>query len=142
MTDIIYNDIYVGKTGEAEKFTINFRKARRKGEISIENNIHLDKFRDVIYVDSTPGRVRRPLIVVENGNSKLTADIVEKIKVGEYSYADLVEKGIVEYIDAMEEEDLLIAISEEELTIENTHLEIAPITMFGINTGTVSFLFL
>lgn len=139
MADIFLNDTYVGSCNDPKNFSVNFRASRRKGEISTEHNIYYDERQNFVYIQNGPGRVRRPLIVVEKGVSKLTKDLVKKVDEGKVSYADLVKEGIIEYLDAMEENDAYIAYDEKDLTLEHTHLEISPLLMFGINTATVPF---
>ena len=139
MGDVFLNETYVGSVDDSHGFVANFRAKRRMGEVGEEANIYHDKDQDYIYIESGPGRVRRPLIVVENGKSKLTADVVKKLKSKEIGYDDLIKTGVIEYLDALEENDAYTCFDEKELTKEHTHLEIAPMLMFGLNTGTVPF---
>ncbi len=139
MADIFVNEVYTGSCSDAQKFVQEFRAKRRSGEIDSQSNIFHDKSQDFIYIETGPGRIRRPLIVVEKGKSTLTPDLVKKIKSKELGYEDLVSKGVVEYLDALEENDAFIAMNESDITLEHTHLEISPMLMFGINTGTVPF---
>lgn len=138
--NVFLNEVFVGTCEDSKKFVVNFKKQRRTGNIEDIFNIKHEADLDFIYIDSTPGRVRRPLIIVENGVSKLTKDVFKKLKSEEYTYQDLISEGIIEYLDAMEEDDSYIAVSEKDLTSEHTHVEISPILMFGLNTGTVPFL--
>lgn len=139
MGDIFLNDVYVGGCNNPIKFVSDFRKARRDGEIEKICNIHYDEELNYVYINSNPGRIRRPLIVVENGVSKITKEIIEKLKAQTMKYDELVEEGMIEYLDTMEEEDAFVSLYESELTLEHTHLEISPIAMFGLNTGQVPF---
>ncbi len=139
MVDIFLNEIFVGNCTNAESFVNNFKKLRRKGGVDDAFNIHHSKEVDAIFIEGTPGRVRRPLIIVEKGVSKLTNDVLSKIRKGELTYDNLVSTGVIEYLDALEEEDAYIAMSEKELTVEHTHMEVTPLIMFGINTSTVPF---
>lgn len=140
MGDIFLNEIFVGTCPDSKKFVKNFKSARRSGEIDSKFNIKLGQDLDFIYIESSPGRVRRPLIIVDNGINRFTKDVAEKLRVGEYTYEDLAKDGIIEYLDAMEEDDAYVAMYESEVTAEHTHLEISPMLMFGLNTGTVPFL--
>lgn len=139
MADIFLNEKYSGSCANAETFVKNFREKRRKGEIENQANIFHDKKQDFIYIESGPGRVRRPLIIVENGKSKATKEIIKRLQAKEIGFDYLIENGIVEYIDALEENDALVAMNESEITPQHTHLEISPVLMFGINTGIVPF---
>jgi len=133
----------VGYCATPEKIVQEFRQRRRMGEISTEVNIayfskeHSE--REEIYVNCDEGRVRRPLIIVENGVLKLQPEHIEKIARGEWSWEDLVKNGIIEYLDAEEEENAYVAISAEELTSEHTHLEIATHTILGICASTIPY---
>ena len=105
MGDVFLNEVYVGTVSDSKKFVLNFKKQRRTGAIEDIYNIKHESEYDFIHIDSTPGRVRRPVIIVENGVSKLTKEIYKKLKTGDYSYADLISEGVIEYLDAMEEDD-------------------------------------
>ncbi len=139
MSDIFINDVYAGSCDNPKKFITEFKKLRRDGKINDVNNINYNEELDFVYVDNTAGRIRRPLIIVENGKSKLTKELVSEIKKGTKSYSDLIKSGVIEYIDSMEEESLYIALDEKELTLEHTHMEISPVLMYGLNTSQVPF---
>jgi DNA-directed RNA polymerase beta subunit len=140
MADIFLNEIFVGSCGNPINFVKDFRKKRRSGEIEDIYNIYYDEKIDSIIIESTAGRVRRPLIIVENGVSKLTPTVLKKITSEEWNFDDLIKNGVVEFLDAMEENDAYVAMFPEEVTVEHTHLEISPLLMFGLNTGTVPYL--
>src|SRR3989344_7057636 len=53
---------------------------------------------------------------------------------------ELIGKGSVEYLDAEEEENALIALREDEVTKEHTHLEIDPIGIFSVITSLIPYL--
>jgi len=139
MGDVFYNDTFVGNCNDSRIFVEKFKKSRRNGEIESSVNIYYDSELDTIFIENTSGRVRRPLIIVEKGISKVTPEILEKLKVKELSFSDLIKKGLIEYIDTREEENCFVAFDDSDLTVEHTHLEISPITMFGINTGQIPF---
>ena len=84
MGDIFVNEVYVGTCANSKKFVDNFRSGRRSGSIGQEYNIYFDEEQDFIYIESGPGRVRRPLIIVEKGVSKLTSALVKELKSGFY----------------------------------------------------------
>jgi DNA-directed RNA polymerase subunit B len=79
------------------------------------------------------------LIIVENGVPKLQREHVEKVSTGEWSWEDLLKTGIVEYLDAEEEENAYIALTPEETSPERTHLEIATYTILGICSSTIPY---
>ena len=139
MVEIFLNGLYIGETNEPEKLVNEIRKKRRIGLISNQVNVtyhpHLDEIR--ILTDS--GRVRRPLFIVENGKPKITQEYVEKLKKGEISWDDLIRNGIIEYLDAEEEESSFIASRSDDLTPEHTHLELDPSTILGLSASFIPY---
>jgi DNA-directed RNA polymerase subunit B len=133
----------IGYHDASEGLARELRDRRRRGEISTEINVaFLSKIRgerDELYVNCDVGRVRRPLIIVEKGVSKLQPEHVEKIVSEEWSWEDLVKNGIVEYLDAEEEENTYIALDQRDITPDHTHLEIATYTFFGICASTIPY---
>lgn len=138
-TKIYLNGELVGTCKDPEKFVEEIRKKRREGKISHEVNIAYHPENNEVLIFTDPGRVRRPLIVVENGKPKLTKKHIEKLRNGEITWNDLIKEGVIEYLDAEEEENAYIAISEDELTEEHTHLEIDPAVMFGVSAGLIPY---
>ncbi|MEM2093149.1 MAG: DNA-directed RNA polymerase subunit B [Candidatus Bathyarchaeia archaeon] len=133
----------VGYCTSPEKMVKEFRQRRRRGEISSEVNIvyypKLHGERDEIYVNCDEGRVRRPLVIVEDGLPKLRREHIEKMVTGEWTWEDLVKNGIIEYLDAEEEENAYIALSLDEVTSEHTHAEVAVHTILGICASTIPY---
>ena len=62
-----------------------------------------------MFINTDRGRVLRPLLVIEHGSLNLTKLHLEGLRSGELTFSDLVSSGVVEWVDAEEEEDLLIA---------------------------------
>ena len=133
----------IGYTLYPENLVEEMREARRKGEISSEVNIaHFSESHGLkreVSVICDQGRVRRPLIIVKNGVPELRREHVERILSGEWTWENLVGHGIIEYIDAEEEENVLVSLSSEDLTPEHTHLEISPYTILGICASTIPY---
>ena len=129
----------VGVCKKPQLFVEKFRKLRRQGKIPWEANIkYWEEFRE-IHITADSGRILRPLIVVENGKPKYTTQHAKKLKNGEITFEDLLKNGIIEMLDAEEEEDAYIAVWEKELTPEHTHLEIAPATVLDLIPNIVPF---
>jgi len=117
------------------EFVRELKEDRRKGEMSSDINVaHFSKVygtNDEIYVNCDEGRVRRALVVADKGTPRLQDDHTEKLRSKEWSWEDLIKQGIVEYLDAEEEENALVALNLDEATPDNTHLEITPYSMLG-----------
>ncbi|UCE16087.1 MAG: DNA-directed RNA polymerase subunit B, partial [Candidatus Bathyarchaeota archaeon] len=133
----------IGYSASPRELVAQLRTKIRNGEISTEVNVvYFSKSqggREEIYVNCDVGRVRRPLIVVENGVAKLQPEHIEKIRSGEWTWNDLISRGIIEYIDAEEEENVFAAMNFKEITLEHTHVEIAPYTMLGICASLIPY---
>lgn len=139
-TKVYINGRLIGFHDNAIKLNKELIKARREGRIDASVGIAFHKDTNEIYLNSDAGRVSRPLIAVENGKSKLTPDIVEKVKNKELGWNDLIRLGVVEYLDSEEEENSLIAIKEEELNEKHTHLEIDAISIFSVVSSMVPYI--
>lgn len=139
MTDIFFDGKYFGKVKNPIKFIEYIKEKRRKGQISSQLNIaYLEHF-DIVVVSTDSGRARRPLIIVEKGKPKLTKEHIIDLERGKIKWADLISQGIIEYLDATEEENALVALRPEDLTPEHTHLELDPTIIMGIATSLVPF---
>ena len=139
MVDVYLNEKFIGTVESPKEFVDQLKKSRREGKIPTDINVRYNEELDEVYVDSTKGRLRRPLVVVENGKSKFGEDKVAQLKSGEIKWADLTEQGIIEYLDAAEEENAFVALYEADLTGEHTHLEISPISILGLVTSLVPY---
>ena len=139
MTDVFIDGRYVGTTKNPEKFINILKEKRRSGKLQNEINFSYLDYLDEIKIVTDAGRVRRPLIVVEDGKPKLTRDHIEKLQRKEIKWKDLINEGVIEYLDAEEEENAYVALRPEDLTKEHTHLELDPLVILGISTSFVPF---
>ncbi len=139
VADVFLNGKFIGQVDNPKEFVEQIKEERRKSELPEELNIFYDERVNEIHMESSKGRLRRPLIVVKDGKPLLTQKHIEMIANNELKWSDLVKQGIIEYLDASEEENALIAFSKEELTPEHTHLEIDPVAMLSLVTALVPF---
>ncbi|MEM2141666.1 MAG: DNA-directed RNA polymerase subunit B [Candidatus Thorarchaeota archaeon] len=137
--DVFLNGRLVGVHPAPEVLVKTIRQRRRAGEIDQEVNIAYYKKTNEVQVNCDAGRVRRPLIVVENGRSRLTDEHLRMITEGTWGFSDLLRNGIVEFLDAEEEENTLIALYPENIGPNTTHLEIVPSTILGISAALIPF---
>lgn len=139
MSEVYINSKLIGEVDAPKEFAEQIRVERRKGNFSYNMNVFLHEKTKDIYIETLKGRVRRPLIIVKESRALLTEEYFKKMKKNELNWQDLINDGIIEYIDAGEEENCLIAFFEDELTAEHTHLEISPLTMLGLTTSLVPY---
>ncbi len=144
-TKVFLDGTLAGYSDHPESLVSALREMRRIGEISSEVNVALysiggDKgTRKEVYVNCDAGRVRRPLIIVKNGKPSLGPQQIEELRSGYLGWEDLIKNGYIEYLDAEEEENALIALDTNHLTKKHTHLEIAPYMMLGIPASLIPY---
>jgi DNA-directed RNA polymerase III subunit RPC2 len=129
----------LGLHRKPDAFCKNFRSLRRKGLIHEFVSINKNDMHKSIHISSDSGRLTRPLIVVEGGKVKLTKNDIYLLTIGIKTFKDLVQQGIIEFLDVNEENDALIALSEDNVKPETTHLEIAPFSILGVVTGLIPY---
>lgn len=128
-----------GDRSKAKELVANLRNLRRTKSLSAEINISYKEYNGDIIINTDRGRARRPLIILENGKSRISEDDIVKLQNGEIDFDTIFNRGMVEFIDAEEEEDLYIAIREEDITPDHTHLEIDSSLILGISAAHVPF---
>jgi len=137
--DVFFNGRFIGFAQNTDDFTQKVRQSRRAGELPIALSIRYNKDLDQITMSTEVGRVLRPLIIVEEGASKLKDEHQILLEEDKIKWNDLIKEGIIEYIDAAEEDNALVALSSENINNEHTHLEIDPVDVFGLITSLVPF---
>ncbi|MCW3978800.1 MAG: DNA-directed RNA polymerase subunit B [Candidatus Bathyarchaeota archaeon] len=129
----------LGYTRTPSELVETVREMRRRGEISGEVNISYYADHNEIYVNCDEGRIRRPLIIVSEGTPLLKSRHFRNLQAGRWQWSDLVREGIIEYLDAEEEEDAYVAIDHAEITEEHTHMEICVYTILGVTASIIPF---
>jgi DNA-directed RNA polymerase subunit B' len=136
---VYINGRLIGFHDDPEGLTKKMIDSRRTAKIAKEVNISFHKDTNEVYINTDAGRVQRPVIVVNNGKSAYTPEIKKLVADGKLGMKDLLEKGIVEFLDSEEEENCLVANSEDELTKEHTHLEIDGAVTLSFITSLVPY---
>ncbi len=124
---------------DPKSFANEIRQNRRNGLLPNEVNIVYLKSINEVHINSDRGRVRKPYIIVENGKSRLNDELKQKIKAKEIDFNYLIRKGIIEYLDAEEEENIYAALDEKSITKHTTHLEIDPASNLGLTINASVF---
>ncbi|MFH1439165.1 MAG: DNA-directed RNA polymerase subunit B [Candidatus Woesearchaeota archaeon] len=139
MTEVYLNGKFLGTVENSAEFVDHVISERRKNVLPNNVNILHDKKSDSIFIEASKGRLRRPLLVVKDGKILLTDKHLVQLEKNELSWSDMINQGIVEYLDALEEEAALVAFTEDELTPEHTHVEISPMVQMGLCASLVPF---
>ncbi len=137
--DIFYNGRFIGGVENPFYIIKELKEKRRNCEFPIELSIRYNKSFDNILLSTEVGRVLRPLIIVENGKSRLTEEHIKILREKHLKWNDLIQNGIIEYLDTAEEENALVALEEKDITNQNTHLEIDKTDLLGVVTSLVTF---
>ncbi len=137
--DVYFNGEYLGIVEKPNEVVEKLREKRRKGLVTPEMNVGLFDEDEEVRINTDSGRVRRPVIVVKDGEPRLTEDHVEQLKSGETTWAELTKDDVIEYLDAEEEENMLVALYPEGVEDDHTHLEIHPSLILGVSASSVPF---
>ena len=135
---VFLNGIIIGAHPRPVELVKSVRNLRRKGRIGEFVSVYLNQVQNAVYLASDGGRVCRPLIVVENGILTLTEKHVSRLGTS-IKLEDLLDAGIIEYVDVNEENNCLIALDERQITLQHTHMEIDPMTILGVVVGLVPY---
>ena len=92
-----------------------------------------------LYVNCNAGRVLRPLVIIKDGKTLLSQDILEKISKKLISWNDLVRMGVIELLDANEEENCYVTFDDKN-TKKFTHMEIFPSAILGAGASIIPYL--
>jgi DNA-directed RNA polymerase subunit B' len=129
----------IGLVDDPKALVENIRSMRRQGAISSEVNVSFKDFNGDVILLTDRGRARRPLIVLKDGKSLISDEDIKKLAKGEVDFSYFVQRGLIEFVDAEEEEDLFIAMNPADITPAHTHLEIDPSLILGIGAAHVPF---
>lgn len=138
---LFINGVNVGYVSDVVAFTESIRNCRRRGQIPKYTSIFTNHAHQSIYIFSDAGRLSRPYIIVDlNGQSRLTAEHAKLVERGVINFDDLIEMGLVEYLDINELNDCYIALNKEGIQPgKTTHLEIELFTILGICASIVPY---
>ena len=125
-TKVFVNGVWMGVHRDPAQLVRTLRKLRRKDDINCEVSVVRD-IRELelrLYTDA--GRVCRPLFIVEDQQLLVQKRHIEKLAEGKdlnppYTWESLIKEGVIELLDAEEEETVMICMTPEDL--ENSRLQ-------------------
>lgn len=151
MTKVFVNGNWVGSTQEPKHIYDKLKEFRRNLLIDPFVTIYRDFKLNEINVNTDAGRTVRPLYIVNEGN-KLAANkkVMDKLTdpdpLTRWSWKDLIEKQIVEWVDVKESEhNCVVAMYPDELNKVDpqlhvyTHCEIHPSCQLGVLINLIPF---
>lgn len=132
-TKVFLNGIIIGMSEEPYESIKELKQLREINMIPWHVSISYNDHEDEIHIFSDEGRLLRPVFTVKDG--RLTG--TEKDGTNWY---ELLEKGIITYIDNSEANQAVIAFTQKELTkYHNDYCEIAPAMMMGVMGNIIPF---
>ncbi len=142
-TRIFVDGKLIGYYKDGEQLASLLRDLRRNSKIHPHVGISFHKS-DIegstkrLYVNCNAGRVLRPLIIIKDNKSLLVPDLLKKISTKLLSWNDLLRMGIIELIDANEEENCYISLDEANLD-KHTHLEVFSPAILGAGASIIPY---
>ncbi|MBI4393601.1 MAG: DNA-directed RNA polymerase subunit B [Euryarchaeota archaeon] len=136
---VYVNGDLAGVVDNPRELVEKIRSRRRQGLLSTEVNVRLDEATNDVFINCDPGRARRPLIVVKDGKPAVTDEHLRDLRENKLTWSDLIREGVVEYVDAEEEENIYVAINEGAVTPDHSHMEVDPMVILGIATSIVPY---
>ncbi|KAI0669738.1 DNA-dependent RNA polymerase II second largest subunit [Trametes maxima] len=133
-TKVFVNGVWMGVHRDPANLVKTIKKLRRKDDISPEVSVVRDIRERELRLYTDAGRVCRPLFIVENQQLLLQKKHIENLVRGKeeagkedpaviYKWDNLIKDGVIELLDAEEEETVMICMTPEDL--ENSRLQAA-----------------
>ena len=158
-TKVFVNGNWVGLHGSPEHLVDKLLLMRRQVMKTLyEISISRDIMEKEVRICTEAGRCCRPLFIVDPIESldegmhqrheatrrkpRFQHEDAMALKRGEMRWTDLVERGLVEYVDTAEEETIMVAMEPEVLSSSKstyTHMEIHPSVVLGICASIIPF---
>nr|AIF07977.1 DNA-directed RNA polymerase subunit B (rpoB) [uncultured marine thaumarchaeote KM3_26_A01] len=133
----------IGYHKDGQKLASSLRELRRTSKIHphVGISIHQPEQEGAtkrLYVNCNAGRVLRSLIIVKDGKSVLTQDLLDKVTKKLVSWNDLIRMGVIELVDANEEENCFITFDDKHVK-KHTHIEIFPSAILGAGASIIPY---
>lgn len=143
---VIFNGLILGKHRQPKRFANAMRKLRRAGKVGEFVSIFVNDPQRCVYVASDGGRVCRPLVIADEGISRIKDHHMKELRDGVRSFDDFLRDGLIEYLDVNEENNAVVTLYEHQDDPNNevekksiTHIEIEPFTILGVIAGLIPY---
>lgn len=129
-TLVLMNGVPLGSVAYPLRLIEWLRARRRRCDIAPDVSIVYDAELEVISIQTDPGRLLRPLWIRRADEPPNGA-----------SWSRLIQEGFIEYLDAYEETNVVVARNREEMLVDSeyTHAEIHDNLVFGMGTAEIPF---
>ena len=148
---IFVNGDLVGVTRFPREITNELRHLRRSSNLNPEISIAYNILHNQVNISTEPGRIGRPLFIVEKGKILINQHHIRDINEGKWDepsvFINCLDRGFVELIDKSEEETAYIVSYPSQLEGMNdeerlkvTHCELHPSLMYGSGASIIPYL--
>jgi len=149
-THVLINGDIIGIHNQPEILCEKLKTMKRSGVINVYTSVVWNIQNNEVSISTEGGRCVRPLLIVENGECRLTTKVIEKLKEGKLTWRELVcgndeFSSVVEYMDVEETNSSLIAMTYQDLLEGRakgkhyTHMEIHPSLIMGLVASCIPF---
>ena len=94
--EVFFNGSFIGSVENPQEFVRQIIERRRRGELPVQMNVLNNDFFENVAISTEPGRVLRPLIIVDNGISRLKQEHLLRLEQKEMTWEDLIKEEIIE----------------------------------------------
>jgi|Transcript_83791 DNA-directed RNA polymerase II subunit RPB2 len=144
---VFLNGNWVGIHEQPAHLRAMLQRLRRQKDIDSEVSIQMDLKTLEIKIATDAGRSTRPVYIVDEEKQEvlINGSHIDRLVNNKASWKDLMQEGLIEYLDAEEEECSMISMFIEDLIKSRaycktwTHAEIHPAMIFGICASIIPF---
>jgi DNA-directed RNA polymerase II subunit RPB2 len=142
-TRVVINGDIIGVHDHPDRLVRELRRLKRSGVLNVMTGIYWHILENEVVICTEGGRCARPLFVVHDASGEVDLQACRGL-----SWAELVTRGLVEYVDVEEANCSMIAMRPEDLTKDlkgdmlrprYTHLEIHPAMILGNMAANIPF---
>ncbi|BAU79885.1 DNA-directed RNA polymerase subunit beta [Tokyovirus A1] len=141
-TFVFLNGVIMGSTDSPKALVEALSVLKRAGNFFWDCCFVFDEKHNEVRVNCDAGRLVRPLMVVKDGKLEFGQEHFERLKRGDITWQEFVGLGIVEILDAEQQEHSLICPSAEQLSQSKTkwtHCEIHPLLVYGVCASIIPY---
>ncbi|ALX27648.1 hypothetical protein GMAR_ORF274 [Golden Marseillevirus] len=152
-TFIFLNGMIVGSTRNPVGLVSTLSGLKTSNNICWDSCFVYDKYFDEVRINCDAGRLIRPLMVVKDGGLVFTSEDAFRLRMtlagheASVSWQEFLTRGIVEFVDAEQQEHLVICPDVEQLnksivagkSAKWTHCELHPLLVYGVCSSIISY---
>jgi DNA-directed RNA polymerase II subunit RPB2 len=144
---VFVNGTWLGNAKDPMVLFKHIRTQKMQGVINIYTSVIFNAHTKEIHVNNDAGRIVRPLLRVDDHELVLSDNHMQGLRSQDLTWEHLLlsvpgREAALEYIDAAEQNNALIAMRPDQLRLETSmysHCEIHPSTIFGILASCIPF---